>query len=129
MYRKSILLLAVLALAGLAMAEWGVGFMTAQEKKTDQDGKREADKQAIDKLTKDATKAFENRDAAALVAHWTADGEFVRNDGVPIRGRDEIQKAYAEYFKTLKVKPSWSSTLITSISRPQTRPLRKSRCA
>ena len=114
MYRKSILVLAGLALVGLS-----IGFMAAQEKagrdtnregdpgqgKKDQDPKREADKQAIDKLTKDSIKAFENKDAAALVTNWTADGEFIRNDGAPIRGRDDVQKAYAEYFKALKVKP------------------------
>jgi uncharacterized protein (TIGR02246 family) len=100
MYRKSILLVAVLALV-----LWGVGFMTAQDK-TDKDPKREADRLAIDKLTKEFVRAFNNRDAAAIAAYWTADGEFIRNDGEPIRGRAEIQKGYAEYFKTLKAKPN-----------------------
>src|SRR5262245_52046823 len=100
MYRKSILLL-----TGVALLVLGVGFMTAQEK-TARGPKREADKLAIDKLTKATIDAFNNRDAAAIAANWTAEGEFIRNDGEPIRGRAEIQKGYAEFFKTLKGKPT-----------------------
>src|SRR5262245_52884758 len=103
MSRKSILVF-----AGLALLVLGVGFMTAQDKtaqdKTAQDPKREADKQAIEKLSKEFIQAFEKRDAAAIAANWTADGEFIRNDGEPIRGRAEVQKGYADFFKTLKGK-------------------------
>lgn len=91
---------------GLALLVLGVGFMTAQEKqeKPSADARREADKLAIEKLSKEMTEAFDKRDAAAVAAHYTAEAEFIRNDGDPIRGRAEIQKAYAEYFKTLKGK-------------------------
>lgn len=92
-----------IVLVGFAIVVLGVGFMAAQDK-TGKESKREADKQAIDKMTKDMTQAFDKRDAASLAANWTAEGEFIRNDGGPIRGRAEIQKAYAEYFKTLKGK-------------------------
>ena len=78
--------------------------MTAQDKTT-KGPDREADKQAIDKLIKENIQAFNNRDAAAIAANWTAEGEYIRNDGEPIRGRAEIQKGYAEFFKTLKGKP------------------------
>jgi uncharacterized protein (TIGR02246 family) len=97
MYRKSISMF-----TGVALLILGVGFMAAQER-TAKD--READKAAIDKLTKAMVQAFDNRDAAALVANWTDEGEFIRNDGEPIRGRAEVQKGYAEFFKTLKGKP------------------------
>ena len=93
-----------LLLTGFAVLALGVGFMTAQDK-TAKDPNREADKLAIDKLIKETIQAFNNRDAAAIAAHWTADGEYIRNDGEPIRGRAEIQKGYAEFFKTLKGKP------------------------
>jgi len=101
MHRKSILLF-----TGLALLVLGVGFMTAQDKgdKSAKDPKREADKLAIDKLTKELIQAFDKRDAAAIAEHYTAEGEFIRNDGEAIRGRAEIQKAYAEYFKTLTGK-------------------------
>src|SRR5262245_60578018 len=105
MSRKSILVF-----AGLALLVLGVGFMTAQDKtaqdKTAQDPKREADKQAIEKLSKEFIQALEKRDAAAIGANWTADGEYIRNDGEPIRGRAEVEKGYADYFKTLKGKPT-----------------------
>ena len=100
MFRKSILLLAALGLVLL-----GVGFMIAQDR-TAKDPKREADKTAIDKLIKDNIKAFNDRDAAAIAANWTAEAEYIRNDGAPIRGRAEIQKGYADFFKTLKGKPT-----------------------
>jgi uncharacterized protein (TIGR02246 family) len=94
----------------LALLVLGVSCTPAQDKtgqdKTGKGSKREADKQAVEKLLKELVEAFNNRDAAAIVANWTEDGEFVRNDGDPIRGKANIQKGYAEYFKTLKVKPN-----------------------
>src|SRR5438045_216317 len=99
MYRKSIVLF-----TGLAMLVLGAGLMTAQDRKAKPAG-READKLAIDKLTRETIQAFDNRDAAAVAAHWTAEGEFIRNDGEPIRGRAAVQQGYADYFKTLKGKP------------------------
>jgi uncharacterized protein (TIGR02246 family) len=92
-----------LVVTGLALAILGVGFMAAQDKK-DKGPDREADTRAIDRLLKENIQAFDNRDAAAIAANWTAEGEYIRNDGEPIRGRAEIQKGYAEYFKTLKGK-------------------------
>jgi len=91
--------------AGLAALLLGVGLMTAQEKQAAKDPKREADIKAIDKLSQDMTRAFAKRDAAAIAINWTAEGQLIRNDGEAIRGRLEIQKAYAEYFKTLSGKP------------------------
>jgi uncharacterized protein (TIGR02246 family) len=100
MYRNCILLLAALTLVFL-----GVGFMTAQDKST-KGPDRESDKLAIDKLIKANIQAFNNRDAAAIAANWTAEAEYIRNDGEPIRGRADIQKGYAEFFRTLKGKPT-----------------------
>ena len=89
----------------LAFLFLGVHFMTAQSK-TAQGPNREADKLAIDKLIQENVQAFNSRDAAAIAANWTADGEYLRNDGEPVRGQAEIQKGYAEFFKTLKGKPT-----------------------
>ena len=80
--------------AALALVFLGVGFMTAQPK-AGKSADREADKAAIDKLIKANVEAFNNRDAAALAANWTEEGEYVRNDGDPVRGRDAVQKGYA----------------------------------
>ncbi|MBL8793552.1 MAG: nuclear transport factor 2 family protein [Planctomycetia bacterium] len=93
--------LRIFVLAGLVVL-LGLGWMEAQDKTA---AKRDADKLAIDQLAKELMQAFEKRDAAAVAAHWTAEGEFIRNDGEPIRGRAEIQKAYADYFKQLAGKP------------------------
>jgi uncharacterized protein (TIGR02246 family) len=98
MYRVSLF-------TGLVVAVLGVSFMTAQDKKPAADPKREADKQAIEKMIQDMVQAFNNKDAAALVANWSEDGEYSRNDDVPFRGKGEILKGYAEYFKALKGKP------------------------
>jgi uncharacterized protein (TIGR02246 family) len=92
-----------MVVAGLVLGILGVGFMTAQDTKS-KGPDRTADKQAIDKLIKDNIKAFNDRDAEAIAANWTAEGEYIRNDGTPIRGRAEIQKGYADFFKTLKEK-------------------------
>jgi uncharacterized protein (TIGR02246 family) len=99
MHWKSIVLYTLLALVVL-----GGGLTTAQDK-TAKGPKREPDRLAIDKLTKDMIQAFDKRDAAAIAANWTEEGEFIRNDGEPVRGRAEIQKGYAEFFNTLKGKP------------------------
>ncbi len=84
MHRKCTWLFTALALLIVR-----VGFMAAQDKKP-KDTKREADTLAIAKLTKEMTEAFDKRDAAAIAAHWTAEGEFIRNDGEAIRGRVAI---------------------------------------
>ena len=94
----------ILIVAGLTAMVLGIGFMTAQDKKETAPG-READRAAIDKLSGEFVQAFNNRDAAAVAANYTADGEYIRNDGEPIRGRIEIEKRYAEFFKSVKGKP------------------------
>lgn len=100
MNRKSIVLV-----AGLALLVVGVHFLTAQDQ-TARGKDREADKAAIEKLVKDQIQAFNNRDAAAIAAKWTADGEYIRNDNDRVQGQDAIQKGYADFFKTLKGKPT-----------------------
>jgi len=93
----------IVTVAALTLVVLGVGFMVAQPKETKVPD-READKLAIDKLIKANIQAFNNRDAAAIAANWTDEGEYIRNDGDPVRGRADIQKGYAEFFKTLKGK-------------------------
>ena len=94
----------IVPVIALILAILGVNFMTAQGQAT-RGPNREADKQAIDKLIKDQIQAFNNRDAAAIAGRWTTDSEYVRNDGERVHGRAEIQKGYADFFKTLKGKP------------------------
>jgi uncharacterized protein (TIGR02246 family) len=100
MYLKRILMV-----TGLALVVLSVGFNVAQDEKA-KGPDREADKQAIDQLTKQMIEAYNKRDAVLVAANYTADAEHIRNDGEPIRGRAEIEKGYAEFFRTLKGKPT-----------------------
>jgi uncharacterized protein (TIGR02246 family) len=95
----------IVTVTALTLVVLGVGFLVAQSKGT-KGPDREADKPAIDKLIKANIQAFNNRDAAAIAANWTDEGEYIRNDGDPVRGRADIQKGYAEFFKSLKGKPT-----------------------
>jgi uncharacterized protein (TIGR02246 family) len=90
----------------LTLVVFAAGCTSGVEGKANGNADREADKRAIDTLIKEQVQAFNNRDAAAVAANWTADAHYLRNDGDPVRGRDAIQKGYAEFFKTLKGKPT-----------------------
>jgi uncharacterized protein (TIGR02246 family) len=59
---------------------------------------RPADKTAVETAVADFAKAFNAGDAKALVAKWTAEGEYVNDDGQTFRGRAALGKAYGEYF-------------------------------
>jgi len=69
------------------------------------ESKRESDRLALKKVTKDMIEAFDKRDAAAIAAHWIDEGEFIHNDDEPIRGQARIERGYVEFFKTLKGHP------------------------
>jgi uncharacterized protein (TIGR02246 family) len=55
---------------------------------------------AIRKHGADYAKAFNARDAKAAAALWTENGEFTDIDGTIVRGRTELEKMYAETFKS-----------------------------
>ncbi|HZZ81026.1 MAG TPA: SgcJ/EcaC family oxidoreductase [Gemmataceae bacterium] len=57
------------------------------------------DEAAIRKSAADFTKAFDAGDAKAVAAMWIKDGEFQQADGDTLKGRDAIQKDFAEFFK------------------------------
>lgn len=92
-----------LPVTALALLAFGFTYLRVQGK-ANGSADREADKQAIDTLIKQQIQAFNSRDAAAMAANWTADAEYLRNEGDPVRGRDAIQKGYAEFFKKLTGK-------------------------
>jgi uncharacterized protein (TIGR02246 family) len=93
----------IVTVTALTLVVLGVSYMAAQPKATKAPD-READKTAIDALIKANVQAFNNRDAAGIAANWTDEGEYIRNDGEPVRGRADVQKGYAEFFKTLQGK-------------------------
>ncbi len=99
-------------LAGGALAGCLIGFLATQSRLAGQiraadepqTSTRPADEAALKKLGSEFVSDFDKRDAAAIAAHFTTAAEFIRNDGEAIRGRGEIQKAYAAYFKGLTGK-------------------------
>ncbi|HEY8503396.1 MAG TPA: SgcJ/EcaC family oxidoreductase, partial [Gemmataceae bacterium] len=100
---------ALAAAVGLAVG-WGVkpgSAVLAQEGKAakaaapgegDKEDARAADRAAIRKGVDSFIKAFESGDAKAVASHWTAQGEYIGEDGTTLRGRDAIEKAYADLF-------------------------------
>ena len=80
------------------------GAASAQDEAV-RDPRREHDREAIVQLSKDMVRAFGRRDAAAMAANWTEQGEYTQNGGQPIRGRGEIQKGYSAFFKTIQGEP------------------------
>src|SRR5262245_27456899 len=66
------------------------------------ESERAEDQAAVRKRTEDLLKAVAKGDAKELAAFWTDTGEYLRGDDLTIRGRANIEKAYAEHFKTRK---------------------------
>jgi uncharacterized protein (TIGR02246 family) len=58
---------------------------------------RQADLQAIRRISRDLLRALEKGDARAVAAFWTDEGEYVGPDGATVRGRAAIQAAYAKF--------------------------------
>jgi uncharacterized protein (TIGR02246 family) len=63
---------------------------------------RADDRAALRKRTEEILKAADRADAKELAAFWTETGEYVRGDDLTIRGRANIEKAYADRFKAKK---------------------------
>jgi uncharacterized protein (TIGR02246 family) len=63
---------------------------------------RAEDRAALRKRTEDILKAADKADAKELAAFWTETGEYDRGDDLTIRGRANIEKAYAARFKGKK---------------------------
>src|SRR4029077_17403820 len=63
---------------------------------------------AIRKTMQSFTEAFQKGDAAAAVAYLTSGAELIPDEGPPVRGKDAIQKAFADHFAK---KPQTKITL------------------
>ncbi len=63
------------------------------------------DRAAIRSAMQSFAKAFQSRDAKALAAHWTAEGEYRNQMGVTVRGREALEEGFSEFFaKTPEVE-------------------------
>ena len=102
-------LVTLLVVGGLTVGDAGAQ-PAAKNKPTDPPAASGADSRAADRAAIAArresfSKAFESRDAEALAAHWTSDGEYENEAGVAVQGRGELAKAFAAFFaKTPEVQ-------------------------
>jgi uncharacterized protein (TIGR02246 family) len=72
---------------------------------------RAADRAAIRNVIESLAKDFEARDAKALAAHWTAEGEYRNAQGVAVQGREVLEQAFGKLFDktpevTAEVRPA-----------------------
>jgi len=100
---------AVLLITGLAPA-------------SQSDSKRESDRLALKKVTKDMIEAFDKRDAAAIAAHWIDEGEFIHNDDEPIRGQARSREVTWSFSRLSTATRSCRSNRMSSAFRPRTWP-------
>lgn len=107
-----------LLLACGAAAVGAIGLLSGQQPGGPKESKENAaDIAAIKKAGQSFIKAYLAGDARAMAAHWTENGEYFTDDGVTLRGRAEIEKAYAEQFA--KKKPHTEAEIeVTSIRFP-----------
>src|SRR5262249_3600785 len=59
---------------------------------------RPADREAVRKALDSFVAAFQKGDAKAVAGHWTAEGEYIGDDGTTYRGHAALEKAYTEFF-------------------------------
>jgi uncharacterized protein (TIGR02246 family) len=59
---------------------------------------RPADRDGLRKALDGFVAAFHKGDGKAVAAHWTAEGEYIDDEGAAFRGRPALEKAYAEFF-------------------------------
>jgi uncharacterized protein (TIGR02246 family) len=71
----------------------------AQETGQNRDAGRAGDPAAIRQRTEEFLRAVSKGDAREIAGFWTDRGEYLRDDDLTIRGRENIEKAYAESLK------------------------------
>jgi uncharacterized protein (TIGR02246 family) len=93
-------LFALVAISGIfGTGLWVAGQPQAKEAPASEGAARETDREAILQSARDFTAAFEKNDARAVAALWTDQGEYESEDGTFLRGRTDIEAAFAAFFK------------------------------
>jgi uncharacterized protein (TIGR02246 family) len=82
----------------LALAPAPPAARAAQQSRQAQGAERASDQAAILRRTQEFLRAVSRGEARDLAAFWTDQGEYIRGD-LTIRGRENIEKAYAESLK------------------------------
>jgi uncharacterized protein (TIGR02246 family) len=83
----------------LALAPAPPAARAAQERGQARDAERAGDQAAILRRTQEFLRAVSRGEARDLAAFWTDRGEYARGDDLTIRGRENIEKAYAASLK------------------------------
>jgi uncharacterized protein (TIGR02246 family) len=109
MRRKSRFIIAGAVMALLAASHLGGQQPQGKESVSDTEAIKEAGKSFL--------KAYKAGDAKTMAAHWTENGEYFADDGTIIRGRNNIEKAYAAALAKKKVKADMEIE-VTSIRFP-----------
>ena len=86
--------LGVWSALGLAVAQ----SETRPKPSADDAATRPEDQAAVRAAMQSFVKAFGLRDAQALAAHWTTQGEYQNENGKTVRGRDALEKGFAQFF-------------------------------
>src|ERR1043166_1009793 len=92
-------LFAVVALGALATRDLQSGQDVPVKFKKPPKKDETNDHAAIRKASADFAQAFDKGDAKAVASSWTAQGEYHDETGEIIRGRADIEKAFADFFK------------------------------
>jgi uncharacterized protein (TIGR02246 family) len=105
------------------LAVWGIGWAgtAGQSPRPNADAAgvdRQVDRDAIRAMMKEFVAAFQKGDAAAAAAFMTVEAEIITDEGDALKGRDAIQKAYAEHFtKTSRPKVTLAIDSVRFTSR------------
>lgn len=83
-------------IASFVVVALAAGYLAGQQPAGGTDNS--ADEAAVRQAGQGFLKAYLAGDAKAMAAYWTENGEYISDDGTTIRGRQNIEKAYAELF-------------------------------
>src|SRR5262245_31213223 len=99
MKRHRVVTVAVMAALVIAVGSFFVGNRTARSETPAKDKENSPDdRAAIRQVMSSFIEAFQKGDAAAAAGFMTAEAEVIPDEGDTIKGRETIQKAYANYF-------------------------------
>jgi uncharacterized protein (TIGR02246 family) len=108
----------VVCVAALLVVAIGLKGLQLRGMATEGNAKKDnGDTAAIKQAGQAFLKAYLSGDAKAVAARWTENGEYFTDDGTTFRGRQDIEKAYADLFARKKTASN-AELEVTSIRFP-----------
>jgi uncharacterized protein (TIGR02246 family) len=108
--------LAAVALVAAVIAGWL--FVQNRSATSADEPARKAEEADILKTSEAFARAFERGDAKAIGDFFTEEGEYVDEDSAPVRGRANLEKAYATFFaKRPEIKVSGKTDKVRFLSK------------